>query len=114
MKKSCHRGMYVEIPLGTRSRSVALTTHNSFTSHLLFKLLTHTKNQSPFRLWFFSLSTRMAKHGSLRLMPLEEHLVQLNDDYRQMQEMFFEDPPSFESVLEKLKAAEEEINRIKQ
>ncbi|MFH2145518.1 MAG: nucleotidyl transferase AbiEii/AbiGii toxin family protein, partial [Candidatus Omnitrophota bacterium] len=54
----------------------------------------------------------LAKPGSLRLMPLEEHLVQLNDDYRQMQEMFFEDPPSFESVLKKLKTAEEEINRI--
>ncbi len=54
----------------------------------------------------------LAKPGSLRLMPLEEHLVQLNDDYRQMQEMFFEDPPSFESVLEKLKTAEKEINRI--
>ncbi|MBU0693308.1 MAG: nucleotidyl transferase AbiEii/AbiGii toxin family protein [Candidatus Omnitrophica bacterium] len=56
----------------------------------------------------------LAKPGSLRLMPLKEHLVQLNDDYRQMQEMFFEDSPSFESVLEKLKTAEEEINRIKQ
>jgi hypothetical protein len=55
----------------------------------------------------------LAKPGILRLMPLDEHLVQLNDDYRQMQEMFFEDPPSFESVLEKLKTAEEEINRIK-
>jgi len=56
----------------------------------------------------------LAKPGSLRLMPLEEHLVQLNDDYRQMKEMFFEDPPSFDSILEKLKTAEEEINRIKQ
>lgn len=55
----------------------------------------------------------LAKPGSLRLMPLDEHLAVLNDDYRQMQEMFFEDPPSFESVLKKLKTAEEEINRIK-
>jgi len=55
----------------------------------------------------------LAKPGSLRLMPLDEHLALLNDDYRQMQEMFFEDPPSFESVLKKLKTAEEEINRIK-
>lgn len=55
----------------------------------------------------------LAKPGSLRLMPLAEHLALLNDDYRQMQEMFFEDPPSFESVLKKLKTAEEEINRIK-
>lgn len=54
----------------------------------------------------------LAKPGSLRLMPQDEHLVQLNDDYRQMQEMFFEDPPPFESVLEKLKTAEEEINGI--
>ena len=56
----------------------------------------------------------LAKPGSLRLMPQDEHIVQLNEDYRQMQEMFFEDPPSFESILEKLKTAEEEINRIKQ
>lgn len=55
----------------------------------------------------------LAKPGTLRLMPLDEHLVQLNDDYRQMQEMFFEDSPSFESILKKLKKAEEEINRIK-
>jgi hypothetical protein len=52
----------------------------------------------------------LAKPGSLRLVPLDKHLVQLNEDYRQMQEMFFEDPPSFESVLDKLKTAEEEIN----
>jgi len=55
----------------------------------------------------------LAKPGSLRLMPMDEHLALLNDDYRRMQEMFFEDPPSFESVLKKLKTAEEEINRIK-
>ena len=56
----------------------------------------------------------LAKPGSLRLMPQDDDLVQLNEDYRQMQEMFFEDPPPFESVLEKLKTAEAEINRIKQ
>jgi len=55
----------------------------------------------------------LAKPGTLRLVPRDEHLVQLNDDYRQMQEMFFENPPPFESVLKKLKKAEEEINRIK-
>lgn len=55
----------------------------------------------------------LAKPGSLRLMPQDDHLVQLNEDYRQMQEMFFEDPPSFETFLERLKTAEEEINRIK-
>ena len=56
----------------------------------------------------------LARPGSLRLMPQDDYLAQLNEDYRQMQEMFFEDPPSFDSILEKLKTAEEEINRIQQ
>ncbi len=53
-----------------------------------------------------------AKPGSLRLVPRNEQVSQLKTDYRQMQQMFFEDPPSFESILGKLKTAEEEINRI--
>ena len=55
----------------------------------------------------------LARPGSLRLMPQEEHVARLNDDYQQMQEMFFEDPPSFESILKKLQIAEDKINRIK-
>jgi len=55
-----------------------------------------------------------AKPGSLRLMPRDEQVGQLKADYRQMQEMFFEDPPSFDSILEKLKTVEDKINRIKQ
>ena len=55
----------------------------------------------------------LAKPGSLRLMPQDEHVSQLNADYQQMQEMFFEDPPLFESILEKLKIVEDKINRIK-
>jgi hypothetical protein len=54
-----------------------------------------------------------AKPGSLRLMPRDEQVGQLKVDYRQMQEMFFEDPPSFENILEKLKIVEDKINRIK-
>lgn len=56
----------------------------------------------------------LARPGSLRLMPQDDHLVQLNEDYRQMQQMFFEDPPSFESIVEKLRGVENKINRIKQ
>ena len=54
----------------------------------------------------------LAKPGSLRLMPAGGHLSQLNDDYRQMQEMFFEDPPPFEEILAKIRTVEEEINRM--
>lgn len=55
-----------------------------------------------------------AKPGSLKLLPREDQISQLKTDYRQMQEMFFEDPPSFDNILEKLRTVEEEINRIKQ
>ena len=53
------------------------------------------------------------KPGSLQLIPRDEQLGQLKADYRQMQEMFFENPPLFESILEKLKTVEDKINRIK-
>ncbi|NOX97990.1 MAG: nucleotidyl transferase AbiEii/AbiGii toxin family protein [Nitrospirae bacterium] len=53
-----------------------------------------------------------AKPGSLRLVPRDDQIGQLKTDYRQMQQMFFEDPPSFESILKKLKDIEDKINRI--
>ena len=55
-----------------------------------------------------------ARPGGLRLSPREDQISQLKTDYRQMQEMFFEDPPSFDSILKKLKTVEKEISRIKQ
>jgi len=54
-----------------------------------------------------------AKPGSLRLAPRGDQIIQLKTDYRQMQQMFFEEPPSFENIVEKLKSVEEEINRTK-
>lgn len=51
-----------------------------------------------------------AKLGSLRLVPRDEQISQLKADYRQMQQMFFEDPPSFEHIIEKLQVIEEQIN----
>lgn len=54
----------------------------------------------------------LAKPGSLRLSPREDQISRLKDDYHQMQEMFFEDPPLFDNILEKLMIVENEINRI--
>jgi hypothetical protein len=48
--------------------------------------------------------------GTLRLLPRDNQINQLKNDYRQMQQMFFETPPTFEYILEKLKAVEEHIN----
>ncbi|MDO8747799.1 MAG: nucleotidyl transferase AbiEii/AbiGii toxin family protein [Candidatus Omnitrophota bacterium] len=53
-----------------------------------------------------------AKSGTLRLVPRDNLVSQLKNDYRQMQQMFFEEPPSFEQIIEKLRAIEEQINRI--
>jgi len=54
----------------------------------------------------------LAKPDSLRLMPQEEHIAPLKADYQQMQEMFFEDPPSFDEILSRLETIEREINAI--
>lgn len=51
-----------------------------------------------------------AKPGGLKLLPREDQVSQLKTDYKQMQEMFFEEPPSFDSILKKLKIVEHEIN----
>ncbi|MCK9554407.1 nucleotidyl transferase AbiEii/AbiGii toxin family protein [bacterium] len=52
-----------------------------------------------------------AKPGGLKLLPREDQVSQLKTDYKQMQEMFFEEPPSFDSILEKLRIVEDEINK---
>jgi len=36
----------------------------------------------------------------------------LKNDYRQMQQMFFEESPTFDQIIEKLRGIEKEINRI--
>ena len=50
--------------------------------------------------------------GTLRLLPRNDQVSQLKNDYRQMQQMFFEDPPSFELIMEKLQTVEHQINSI--
>ncbi len=55
-----------------------------------------------------------ATPAGLRLLPREDQMGTLKNDYRQMQEMFFEEPPKFDRIIEKLRILEEEINGIKQ
>ena len=54
----------------------------------------------------------LAKPGSLRLMPQDEHIAQLKADYEQMQEMFFEDPPTFDHIVKDLQGIEKRINSV--
>ena len=53
-----------------------------------------------------------ATPAGLRLLPREDQMSALKNDYRQMQQMFFEEPPTFDQVIEKLRGVEKEINRI--
>lgn len=53
-----------------------------------------------------------ATPAGLRLLPREDQMSALKNDYRQMQQMFFEEPPTFDQIIEKLRGIEKEINRI--
>lgn len=55
-----------------------------------------------------------ATPAGLRLLPREDQMSTLKNDYRQMQQMFFEEPPAFDRIIEKLQVLEKEINGIKQ
>ena len=46
----------------------------------------------------------------LHLVPKKEQLNSLEVDYRQMQPMFFKQPPEFERMIEKLYVIEKRIN----
>ena len=51
-----------------------------------------------------------AKPGTLRIVPPESRLTELEHDYRKMQEMIFGKPPDFERLLEVLQEIENAIN----
>lgn len=54
-----------------------------------------------------------AKPGTFRLLPDEENIKRLKDDYLAMREMIFGEVPDFEEVLVGLKKLEDEINQLK-
>ena len=51
-----------------------------------------------------------AKPGTLRLVPPDARLPELEQDYRNMREMIFDEPPTFEHLLEVLREIERHIN----
>lgn len=52
-----------------------------------------------------------AKPGTLRLMPASARIKELQSDYNEMREMFFDEPPPFTEVLEVIARLEERINK---
>lgn len=55
-----------------------------------------------------------AKRGTLRLLPSERNMADLKNDLASMREMFFDEPPSFECVIETLTEFENTFNSIEQ
>ena len=55
-------------------------------------------------------SYETAVPGSFRLVPDDYRLPDLERDYRDMREMFFEEPPSWMQVIDRLRRLEKEIN----
>jgi hypothetical protein len=53
----------------------------------------------------------LAKPGSLRVCPPESHVAQIRSDYRDMREMFFSEPPPFDTVMADLRELEDRVNR---
>ena len=53
-----------------------------------------------------------ATPSGLRLLPREDQMSALKNDYRQMQQMFFEEPPTFDQIIEKLRGIEKQLNSI--
>jgi hypothetical protein len=51
-----------------------------------------------------------AKPGTLRLVPPDARISELEHDYRNMREMIFGEPPTFEHLLEVLREIERQIN----
>ncbi len=55
-------------------------------------------------------SYETAKRGTLRLVPAEKNMTDLKADLASMEEMFFDDQPSFESVIDTLTEFETTFN----
>jgi hypothetical protein len=54
----------------------------------------------------------LAKPGTLKLVPSDERIRELERDYAAMQQMMFGTTPSLDTILESLKELESQINRL--
>lgn len=73
---------------------------------LLDKVVRHKSVYFPSAWAKYSL----AKKGSLRLTPPKQTEGELARDYRQMRQMFFQDPPPWEDIIQTIRDFEEEFN----
>ena len=53
----------------------------------------------------------LAKPGSLRICPPDDKIARIRADYREMREMLFAEPPTFDSLMADLRELEDRVNR---
>ena len=71
------------------------------------------KDVVAFRRRFYPTSAvnyDLAVPGTIKLLPSNNKLMVLKDDYGKMQEMFFGEAPSFDEIINKLQELETQIN----
>jgi hypothetical protein len=69
-----------------------------------------------FKQWFYrspKAQYKKAVPGSFRLLPDTDLTDVLKDDYNRTKEMIFGIPPTFEFIVQTLKALEDEINSLR-
>jgi hypothetical protein len=52
----------------------------------------------------------LAKKGTLKLIPSQYRIDELEKDYKAMQDMLFGDKPSFNEIMDSLRELEKQIN----
>ena len=52
-----------------------------------------------------------AKPPTLRLTPSEQRLAELQEDYKSMEQMFFNSPPEFGEIMETIRNFESQVNQ---
>ncbi len=52
----------------------------------------------------------LARPGTFKLVPPAMRLAELEKDYREMRQMFLDDPPVFSDIMAKLQSLEDRIN----
>jgi hypothetical protein len=53
----------------------------------------------------------LAKPGSLRVCPSDDKIARIRSDFRDMREMFFAEPQSFDSLMAELRELEDRVNQ---
>jgi hypothetical protein len=94
------------------SDMAALSRHNLAESALARKDLRQRVADWKSRLFAASWARYdLIKAGTFRLVPPESKLIELEQDYRVMRDMFLVEPPPFESIVESLRSLEKRIQQ---